>query len=168
MSPDLRGGAILEADGAVLAASGRPERWREDAAALFAAADRAGGEPVEQVHIGTEQGEVFALRHAGLPPVAVTERFALASLISSTCARCCATSPRAATGRGGEAAMPPKPHRVLLDRVSGYADEAAAYMRRRRASRRPFARLYYTGGRAERPRRRLARPAASSSSPPGG
>jgi hypothetical protein len=43
---------------------------------------------------------------------------------------------------------PPKPHRVLLDRVSSYADEAAAYMRRRRASRRPFARLYYRGGRA--------------------
>jgi hypothetical protein len=43
---------------------------------------------------------------------------------------------------------PPKPHRVLLDRVSGYADEAAAYMRRRRVSRRPFARVYYPGGRA--------------------
>jgi hypothetical protein len=44
--------------------------------------------------------------------------------------------------------MPPKPHRILLDRVSGYADEAAAYMRRRRISRKPFARLYYSGGRA--------------------
>jgi len=44
--------------------------------------------------------------------------------------------------------MPPKPHRVLLDRVSGYADEAAAYMRRRRIQRKPFARLYYAGGRA--------------------
>jgi hypothetical protein len=44
--------------------------------------------------------------------------------------------------------MAPKPHRVLLDRVSGYADEAAAYMRRRRASRRPFARLYYANGRS--------------------
>jgi hypothetical protein len=33
--------------------------------------------------------------------------------------------------------MPPKPHRVLLDRVSGYADEAAAYMRRRALARRP-------------------------------
>lgn len=44
--------------------------------------------------------------------------------------------------------MPAKPHRVLLDRVSGYADEAAAYMRRRRVARRPFARLYYAGGRA--------------------
>lgn len=37
---------------------------------------------------------------------------------------------------------------MLLDRVSGYAEEAAAYMRRRRVSRRPFARIYYPGGRA--------------------
>ena len=44
--------------------------------------------------------------------------------------------------------MPPKPHRILLDRVSGYADEAAAYVRRRRVARQPFARLYYTEGRA--------------------
>jgi len=44
--------------------------------------------------------------------------------------------------------MPPKPHRVLLDRVSGYADEAAAFMRRRRHTRRPFARLYYASGRS--------------------
>lgn len=80
MSLDLRGAAILAANGAVLAASDHPERWREDAAALFDAADRAGAEPVEQVHIGTEQGEVFALRHAGLAAIAVTERFALASL----------------------------------------------------------------------------------------
>ena len=49
---------------------------------------------------------------------------------------------------------PPKPHRVLLDRVSGYADEAAAYMRRRRVSRRPFARLYYPRRPGRRPRRR--------------
>lgn len=80
MSPDLRGAAILAPDGGVLAGSGDPERWREDAAALFAVADRAGGEPVEQVHVGAEQGEVFALRHAGLAAIAVTERFALASL----------------------------------------------------------------------------------------
>lgn len=44
--------------------------------------------------------------------------------------------------------MPAKPHRVLLDRVSGYADEAAAYMRRRRHLRKPFARVYYAGGRS--------------------
>jgi hypothetical protein len=42
--------------------------------------------------------------------------------------------------------MPPKPHRVL-QRVSGYADEAAAFLRRRRHMRKPFARVYYPGGR---------------------
>ena len=66
MSPDLRGGAILDSTGAVLAANG-DRRWREDAAALFAVADGAGGEPVEQVHVATEQGEVFALRHVASP-----------------------------------------------------------------------------------------------------
>jgi predicted regulator of Ras-like GTPase activity (Roadblock/LC7/MglB family) len=81
MSPDLRGGAILDSEGAVLAASGHPDRWREDAAALLDVADRAGSETVEQLHIATEQGEVFALRHAGLAAVAVTDRFALASLL---------------------------------------------------------------------------------------
>lgn len=44
--------------------------------------------------------------------------------------------------------MPPKPHRVILERVSGYADEAAAFMRRRRISRRPFARVYWPDGRS--------------------
>lgn len=82
MSPDLRGAAILAGDGSVLAASGEAdEHWREDAAALFTAADAAGGEPVEQVHVATAQGEVFGLRHEGLTAVAVTERFALASLM---------------------------------------------------------------------------------------
>jgi predicted regulator of Ras-like GTPase activity (Roadblock/LC7/MglB family) len=81
MSPDLRGGAILAGDGSVLAASDHPDRWREDAAALLGVADRAGEEPVEQVHVSTEQGEVFALRHAGLAAVTVTDRFALASLM---------------------------------------------------------------------------------------
>lgn len=81
MSPDLRGAAILRADGSVLAASGDSPRWAEDVAALFGVADRTGDEPVEQVHVGTEQGEVFALRHSGLAAVAVTERFALASLL---------------------------------------------------------------------------------------
>ncbi len=81
MSLDLRGAAILDSAGAVLAAAGEHERWREDAAALLEVADRAGGEPAEQVHIATEQGEVFALRHAGFVAVAVTERFALASLM---------------------------------------------------------------------------------------
>lgn len=42
--------------------------------------------------------------------------------------------------------MPPKPHRVLINRVSGYAAEAAAFMRRRRATRQPFARIVDAGG----------------------
>ncbi len=42
----------------------------------------------------------------------------------------------------------PKVHRVLMDRVSGYADEAGAFMRRRRMHRRTFARLHYPGGRS--------------------
>jgi predicted regulator of Ras-like GTPase activity (Roadblock/LC7/MglB family) len=82
MSPDLRGAAIVGPDGEVLAASsGKPKRWQEDAAALFAAADAAEEVPVEQVHIATEQGEVFAIRNEGLAAVAVTDRFALASLL---------------------------------------------------------------------------------------
>jgi predicted regulator of Ras-like GTPase activity (Roadblock/LC7/MglB family) len=81
MSPDLRGAAILAGDGAVLAASGEDEAWGEGARALLAAADAADPEPAEQIHVGNESGEVFALRHAGLAAVAVTERFALASLI---------------------------------------------------------------------------------------
>jgi hypothetical protein len=82
MSPDLRGAAILAADGSVLAAVGEsPSRWRDDAAALFAVADAAEGEAVEQIHVAAAEGEVFALRHEGLAAIAVTERFALASLM---------------------------------------------------------------------------------------
>jgi len=81
MSPDLRGAAILDSEGSVLAAAGDSERWGEDATALLEIADRAGGEPAEQVHVATEQGEVFALRQSGLAAVAVTDRFPLASLM---------------------------------------------------------------------------------------
>jgi hypothetical protein len=41
----------------------------------------------------------------------------------------------------------PKPGRVMLDRVTGYADEASAFLRRRRLTRRPFARVQAPGGR---------------------
>jgi hypothetical protein len=40
-----------------------------------------------------------------------------------------------------------KPHRVILGRVTGYADEAAAYLRRRRMTRKPFARVWWQGDR---------------------
>lgn len=81
LSPDLRGAAILASDGSVLAASGEHGRWREAATALLTAADGADAGEIEQAHIATEQGEVFAIRHAGLTAVAVTDRFALASLL---------------------------------------------------------------------------------------
>jgi len=82
MSPDLRGAVILGPEGEALAATtGEPARWAEDAETLFAAADTAEETPVEQVHIATEQGEVFAIRSEGLAAIAVTERFALASLM---------------------------------------------------------------------------------------
>jgi predicted regulator of Ras-like GTPase activity (Roadblock/LC7/MglB family) len=100
MSPDLRGAAILGADGSVLAASGDAERWREDAAALLALADRADPEPAEQIHVATEQGEVFALRHEGFAAIAVTERFALASLMFFDMRSTLRELARASGGRG--------------------------------------------------------------------
>jgi hypothetical protein len=39
-----------------------------------------------------------------------------------------------------------KPHRVLLDKVSSYTDEAAAFMRRRRHTRRSYIRIQYASG----------------------
>jgi hypothetical protein len=76
----MRGGAILSS-GEVLAASSEDATWGEATAALLAAAD-ANGEPGEQIHVASEGGEVFALREANLIAVAVTERFALASLMA--------------------------------------------------------------------------------------
>src|SRR5437867_12738650 len=81
MSADLRGAALVGDDGAVLAASGEPERWGEAAAAFLAAADAAAGEQASHAHVATEDGEAFALRHGGLALVAVTDRFTLASLM---------------------------------------------------------------------------------------
>ena len=42
MSPDLRGGAILAADGTVLAASGEAAEWAEEAVNLLRVADADG------------------------------------------------------------------------------------------------------------------------------
>ena len=81
MSPDLHGCAVLGPDGRGLAASGDPESWASAAAALLSAADAAGDEPASHVHVATEDGEAFAVRHEGLAMVAVAERFTLASLM---------------------------------------------------------------------------------------
>jgi len=81
MSPDVRGCAILDSTGRPLAATGNPERWAWAGRALLEAADRAGDEPASHLHVATEDGEAFAVRHRGLAMVAVAERFALASLM---------------------------------------------------------------------------------------
>jgi hypothetical protein len=41
-----------------------------------------------------------------------------------------------------------KPHRIVRDRVTDITGEASAYLRRRRVERKPFARVYYAGGRS--------------------
>ncbi len=81
LSQDLRGCAVLGPGGELLAASGDAEAWGDAAGALLAAADSASGEPAEHVHVGTEDGEAFAVRHRGLAIVAVAKRFTLASLM---------------------------------------------------------------------------------------
>lgn len=39
-----------------------------------------------------------------------------------------------------------KPHRVVMDRVNSYTEEAAAFMRRRRHHRREFVRIRFQSG----------------------
>lgn len=80
ISPELRGCAILDAGGEVLAATGDPDAWGEAGGQLLAAADGAGGEQASHAHVATADGEAFFVRESGLVAVAVTDRFALASL----------------------------------------------------------------------------------------
>jgi hypothetical protein len=80
MSPDLRGCAVLDAEGNELASSGGTG-WGAAGAAFLAAADSADPEPAVQAHVATEDGEAFAVRESGLAMVAVAERFTLASLV---------------------------------------------------------------------------------------
>ena len=82
MSADVRGCAILGADGELLGATGDPQGWQEASAVLLGAADLAGDGAADRVHVATEDGEVFAVRHRGLAMVVVSERFALASLMA--------------------------------------------------------------------------------------
>jgi hypothetical protein len=81
ISPQLRGCAVLGAEGDVLAASGDVDAWSAPARELVAAIDAAGSEPAAHAHISTPDGEVFCVREAGLVAVAVGERLTLASLM---------------------------------------------------------------------------------------
>ena len=81
MSVDVLGCVILDPEGEPLAASGELEPWGEAARGILAAAAAAAGEPATQTHVGTEDGEVFAVRLGGYAAVAAAERFALAGLM---------------------------------------------------------------------------------------
>ena len=81
MSVDLRGCALLDRDDSALAATGQLERWSQAGAGFLAAADAAADREADHVHVATEEGEVFAVRHGDLAMVAVAERFTLASLM---------------------------------------------------------------------------------------
>lgn len=81
ITPEMRGCAILDDAGEVLASTGDEGAWREACSELMRGADAAGEEPVTHLHIATGDGEVFGVRYGGLTAVAVTERFVLASLV---------------------------------------------------------------------------------------
>jgi len=81
ISADFRGGVILDSAGKVLAATGEHETWQVAGSALFEAADQAAGDAVSHVHVGTEDGEVFAVRQNDFALVAAADRFALAGLM---------------------------------------------------------------------------------------
>ena len=85
ISPEMRGCAIFGPGGELVAArggaNGEASRWAERGQGFIAAADSAGPEPVSHAHVATTDGEVFCVRHGDLVGVAVTERFALASLM---------------------------------------------------------------------------------------
>ncbi len=81
ISPEMRGCAILTAEGDLLAASGSEDGWEEAARELTEATDAAGPEPASHAHISTVDGEVFLVRSEGIVAIAVAERLTLPSLV---------------------------------------------------------------------------------------
>lgn len=84
ISDGLRGCAIVGPRNRPLAASGDAAVWAEAAGRLMGAARSArDGEQPAAVHVGTEEGEAFAVQDGELTMVAVTDRFTLTSLVLS-------------------------------------------------------------------------------------
>lgn len=79
-SRELRAAALFDASGVQLAATDEAD-WSAGAAALWRAVGAAQNGSGLQVHVGTEEGEVFAVRGPAGSIVATSERFALASLM---------------------------------------------------------------------------------------
>jgi hypothetical protein len=84
MSAGIRGCAIIGPGNRPIAASGEASVWAEAAGRLMGAARAAAdGRRPAHVHVGTEDGEAFALQDGELTMVAVTDRFTLTSLVLS-------------------------------------------------------------------------------------
>ncbi len=78
-SSGIRACAILGAGGAVLAESSEND-WAAAVADLWSAAAEGGPAPT-QIHVATEEGEVYAARSGEAAAVAITDRFTLGSLM---------------------------------------------------------------------------------------
>ena len=81
VSADARGCVISTRAASRSPPAARSSTGARPAARLLAAADAAAGEPVSHAHVGTEDGEAFAVRLDDLALVAATERFTLAGLL---------------------------------------------------------------------------------------
>lgn len=79
----MRGCAILDASGEVVAATGDASSWRAPAGQMIAAVDST---PIAEgsathAHVATESGEAFLVREGDYHAVAVFDRFCLSSLV---------------------------------------------------------------------------------------
>ena len=83
ISPLMRGCAILDASGEVLAATGNATSWQLPARRLVEAADATpvSGGAATHAHVATGRGEAFVVREGDFHAVAVFERFCLSSLV---------------------------------------------------------------------------------------
>lgn len=80
MCAGLRSCAIVDAEGEVLAESA-PNAWGEGVKRLWGSVEADSAGRAGQVHVATDEGELFAARSGGITAVALTDRFALASLM---------------------------------------------------------------------------------------
>ncbi len=81
-SQDLLDAALIDPDGTQIASTDGAD-WSRGSGALWAAADHADRGPATKLHVGTGDGEVFAVRGERASIVATSRRFALASLMFS-------------------------------------------------------------------------------------
>jgi hypothetical protein len=103
MAPEVRGWAIFDAS-STLDASHAREEWLEAGRSLLAAADGAAGQEATHAHVATELGEAFLVRSGDLVMVAVTDRFALASLVFADMRSALRAASKKASARIPEAA----------------------------------------------------------------